>query len=142
MSSVGDWDDVLASLASRDSWDTGIDRLALERHEKELKAQNQSLDLLRSVTAEYLSDSDAAASGPLSKPANLNFRVTSWWARLLKLHTQEMDVCHQQSLNVKTVMSACTGIFSEGEALRVPRLFKSPLCFGVESLQCFSLDIN
>ena len=41
--SVGDWDDVLASLASRDSWDTGIDRLALDSHEKELKAQNHSV---------------------------------------------------------------------------------------------------
>ena len=96
----------------------------LLQHSREMSNQVNLADAGRSQ-----SESDESVAPPVSKTSDslspspcANLRTSSWWAQLLKRHARDLghaDPC-PAGCPTKTLVSGCSGIFAEGEALKEP----------------------
>ena len=69
----------------------------------------------RSRTCTEVSDDSSS-----SLPPSQNMKTTSWWAQLLKSHTEHARaVAVNEQSDMISIVSGCTGSFAEAEVLKV-----------------------
>ena len=96
-----------------DTWD----RLAEEflRSSQEDDDRTAVAEVCKSETCSITSQIGSEASQESSSHGR-SPQPVSWWAKLLKLHTQAYEVPSQ--VRPVRIVSACAGIFTEGESLK------------------------
>ncbi len=100
--------------ASDDGWGKVVDDFlgaSQEDSDNALKA-----DACKSESCSKCSDQDQDSSTSEKKSTDHSPLPLTWWARLIRIHTGQYQVPNQ--VRPLTVVSACAGIFSEGEAFK------------------------
>lgn len=101
--------------ASDDGWGQVVDdflEASQEDSDNTLKA-----DACKSESCSKCSDQDQDQDSSMSEKKTDHSPVPlTWWARLMRIHTGQYQVPNQ--VRPLTIVSACAGIFSEGEAFK------------------------
>ena len=82
-------------------------------------------DLVNTPPKRSHGQTNEGSGGTVTSPF-ANFRTSSWWAQLLKRHAKSMGLQdpHQPGSGCPCIkiVSGCSGIFAEGEALKASKL--------------------
>ncbi len=124
--SLGDRPDRPPNNTIDTSVDLGSDASFVEgllQDSHEISNQVNLADAGRSQSeSEHESVPASKTSDSLSPSPCANLRTSSWWAQSLKRYARELghaDPC-PSGCPTKTLVSGCSGIFAEGEALKDP----------------------
>ena len=95
---------------------------------QDTREQQASADFVRMGGSEESLETESAPQGTAlasesssASPPSQHMRTTTWWAPIIKQLLSEFQL-EQESLRPRTVLSACSGIFPEGEVFRASQL--------------------
>lgn len=108
--------DILDS--DKDGWDEVVEDFLLSSQEASDHALEAEACKSESCTRSEAGDSSDGSRSVLASPFSPGHKPNpvAWWAQQLKMHTRKFEV-PSQSRQI-TVVSACAGLWTEGEALK------------------------